>query len=132
MSEINGAYYNQDTLYNQVSTDEGGTFNTLTYPDTHMTNEKLSNIIQLYRSNIFLFVFDNNKRIFLGYGSSPKMDDVSLITIGNTEFIKISNKKYSNQKEIKYFTLYGTAHLQSIGMMNDDFTKFGPDPLLFI
>lgn len=131
MSEVIGATYNQDTIINEELFNSGGMYNILTYPDGSMTNEKLNNIIQLYHSNIFVFVFNGNKRLFLGYKSSPKMENVSLITVGSTDFIKVANKKRNNQKEIEYFTLFITSHLQSIGMMNDGYIKYGPDPLLF-
>jgi len=128
MSEIITKNYNENTSYN----DETSTYNTVVYTDGSMTNEKLNGIIELYRSNIFILVFDNNKHIFVGYQASPKITDISLITIGNVDFVKVNNKKRSNQKEIEYFTLYRTDCLQSIGMMNDGFTKYGPDPMLFL
>ncbi len=119
--------YNNDETYNQDTI-----YNTLIYTDTSLTNEKLGNIIELYKPNIFVFVFNENKRIFIGYKASPKLEDISLVTIGETEFIKINKTKRYNQKEIKFFNLYRTDTLQSIGMMDDAFTKYGPDPLLFI
>ncbi len=97
-----------------------------------MTNADLGIIITTYGTRIFAIILDNNKRILVGYNGSPKLTDISLVTIGATDFIKVSNKKKSNQKEIEYFTLYLTECIQSIGIMEEGFEKYGVDPMLFI
>lgn len=97
-----------------------------------MNNVDLQTLITTYSNRIFAIILDNNKRILIGYPSSPKLTDVSLVTIGATDFIKVNNKQRSNQKEIEYFTLYATECIQSVGIMEVGFEKYGVDPLLFI
>jgi len=97
-----------------------------------MNNVDLQELITMYGSRIFAIILDNNKKILIGYNSSPKMTDISLVTIAGADFIKVNNKKRSNQKEIEYFTLYLTDCIQSIGIMEDGFEHYGVDPLLFI
>lgn len=97
-----------------------------------MNNVDLQTLITTYGNRIFAIVLDNNKRILIGYQSSSKLADISLVTISSVDFIKVNNKKRSNQIEIEYFTLYITDCIQSIGIMEDGFEKYGVDPLLFI
>ena len=99
-----------------------------------MNNTILQNLIDTYGNRIYAFALNNNKYLMIGYNSksSPTLSDIELVTIENTDFIKVHHKEIASTKPaISYVELIPTEYIEMVGIMDEEFEKFRVDPLTF-
>ena len=98
-----------------------------------MTNAALQALIDANsKDRIFCINLDNSRFIYIGYNNGITMDDISFETIGGIDFIAVSKTtKAMGSTELKYKTYHLTETVQWVGVMEEEFKDFRPDPMLF-
>ena len=94
-----------------------------------MNNTAMQELIDTFSNRIFSIKFDNDRQLLIGYSGTPKLSDISLETIGGVDFIKVKNSNFNNGKTIHYTSYHLTSEVQSIGVMDEGFEKYGVDPI---
>lgn len=96
-----------------------------------MTNEAFKEAIDTYGDRIFCLFINNDRKILLGYNSSPKLSDIELCTIGGLDAFKIRYVSKSTTPVVEYETLYLTEYIESIGIMSEKDINYRVDPLTY-
>jgi len=96
-----------------------------------MDNAGMQALIDQFGDRIFTINLDNTRFIRLGYKDSPKIEDITLETIGGVDYIVVTNKTAAmGSKELHYKTYHLTETVQWVGIMDEDSNDYRIDPML--
>ncbi len=121
--EILEGQLNDHIENNDVHTTGGG--------GSGMTNAALQALINEYGKRLFSISFDNDRVLLIGYSGTPKLEDISLVTIGGVDFLKVKKTNTNDGKTIDYANMHLTSVIQAVGIMDEKDVKYGVDPILF-
>lgn len=100
-----------------------------------MTKEALEKMIADFGDRIQVITFDNNNVLFIGFPGRPTINDISVETIGGTDFLVVHNtdpRQMSFSKtKITYKAYHPIECIQCVSVVDEEFRGYMIDPLNF-
>lgn len=100
-----------------------------------MTKEAIEKMIADFGERIQIITFDNNQVLFIGFPNRPTLADITIETIGGTDFLVVHNtdpRQFGfNTNSIKYKVYHPIECIQAITVVDDEYANMSLDPLNF-
>ena len=94
------------------------------------SNAGVKEVFSKYGDRINSISLNNGKYLFIGYTSSPQLDDITFDTIGGCDVMRIQHTSISHGTPIKFETLITTEFIEGIDILSEEDKDKRLDPLM--